>query len=145
MQFDQMRRRELIMLLGGAAAAWPLAAPAQQPKMLRVGYSGILPLGAPHYVAFERRMAELGYQRGRNFAFEYIQSKGIEGYEQFYRELAARNVDTLLAAGNEPALRAARAARAAKPIVFTRSTSTQSRGATWRACPARATTQPASS
>jgi putative ABC transport system substrate-binding protein len=86
--------------------------------MLRVGYSGILPRGAPHYAAFERRMAELGYQEGRNFKFEYIQSPGIDGYVLTYRELVARNVDILLAAGNEPALRAARAVRGSIPIVF---------------------------
>jgi putative ABC transport system substrate-binding protein len=112
-----MRRREFIALLGGAAAAWPPAARAQ-PKMLRVGYSGILPREAPHYAAFEKRMAELGYQQGRNFKFEYIQAPSIEGYELTYRELAARKVDIMLAAGNEPALRAARAAAGAVPIVF---------------------------
>src|SRR6266404_1210833 len=113
-----MKRREFITLLGGAAAAWPLTARAQQPKMLRVGYSGILPREAPHYAAFEKRMAELGYQQGRNFTFEYIQAPSIEGYELTYRELAARKVDIMLAAGNEPALRAARAASGAAPIVF---------------------------
>jgi LPS sulfotransferase NodH len=82
-----MRRREFITFLGGAAT-WPLAARAQQPKMLRVGYSGIMPRGAPHYAAFEKRMAELGYQEGRNFTFEYVQAPGIEGYELPYRELA---------------------------------------------------------
>jgi ABC-type uncharacterized transport system substrate-binding protein len=112
-----MRRREFIALLGGVAAAWPRAARAQ-PKMLRVGYSGILPREAPHYAAFEKRMAELGYQQGRNFTFEYIQAPSIEGYEQTYRDLAARKVDIMLAAGNEPALRAARAAAGAMPIVF---------------------------
>ena len=100
-------RRKFLAALGGAAVAWPVTAHAQQPKMLRVGYSGILPRGAPHYAAFERRMAELGYQPGRNFTFEYIQAPSIEGYELTYRELAARKVDILLAAGNEPALRAA--------------------------------------
>ena len=113
-----MKRREFITLLGGAAVAWPLVARAQPPKMLRVGYSGILPRGAPHYDKFERRMAELGYQQGRNFSFEYIQAPSIEGYELTYRELSARKVDILLAAGNEPALRAARAAAGATPIVF---------------------------
>src|SRR6516162_830190 len=113
-----MRRRDFITLVGGAAAAWPLAARAQSPKMLRVGYSGMLPRDAPHYAAFERRMAELGYQPGRNFTFEYIQAPSIEGYEVTYRELAARKVDVLLAAGNEPALRAARSAAGATPIVF---------------------------
>jgi putative ABC transport system substrate-binding protein len=86
--------------------------------MLRVGYSGIMQRDAPHYAAFEKRMAELGYQQGRNFAFEYIQAPNIEGYELTYRELAARKVDITLAAGNEPALRAVRAAAGATPIVF---------------------------
>jgi ABC-type uncharacterized transport system substrate-binding protein len=119
-----MTRRKFIALIAGAAVApvaWPLAARAQPPKMLRVGFSGILPRGAPHYDAFEKRMAELGYREGRNFTFEYIQSPGIEGYPQTFRELLARKVDILLVAGNEPALRAARAARtaeAATPIVF---------------------------
>jgi putative ABC transport system substrate-binding protein len=110
-------RRKFLTTLGGVAA-WPLAARAQTPKMLRVGYSGILPHGAPHYLAFEKRMAELGYHEGRNFTFEYIQSPSFDGYELTYRELSARKVDILLAAGNEPALRAARAARDATPIVF---------------------------
>jgi len=113
-----VRRREFITLIGGAAAAWPLAARAQPPKMLRVGYSGMLPREAPHYAAFEKRMAELGYQEGRNFAFEYIQAPSIEGYELTYRELAGRKVDIMLAAGNEPALRAARAVAGTTPIVF---------------------------
>src|SRR3984893_3874989 len=133
---NHMRRREFIALLGGAAAAWPPAARAQ-PKMLRVGYSGILPREAPHYAAFEKRMAELGYQQGRNFKFEYIQAPSIEGYELTYRELAARKVDIMLAAGNEPALRAARAASGATPIVSSRSTSIRSRRDMWRVCPAR--------
>ena len=113
-----MRRRDFIKVIGGTATAWPLGARGQQPKVLRVGYSGILARGAPHYAAFEKRMAELGYQEGRNFAFEYLQSPGIGGYETTYRELVARKVDILLAAGNEPALRAARAARGDIPIVF---------------------------
>ena len=96
-----MTRREFIALLGGVSVAWPLAARAQQPKMLRVGYSGILPREAPHYAAFEKRMVELGYQQGKNFTFEYIQALSIEGYELTYRELAARKVDIMLAAGNE--------------------------------------------
>jgi hypothetical protein len=48
-------------------------------------------------------MAELGYQEGRNFAFEYIQTPDIEGYEKNYHELAARKVDVFLAVGNERA------------------------------------------
>jgi putative tryptophan/tyrosine transport system substrate-binding protein len=112
-----MKRRTFITGLSGAVA-WPFAARGQQPKMLRVGYSGIMPRDAPHYAAFEKRMAEIGYQQGRNFTFEYIQAPSIEGYQQTYSELAARKVDIMLAAGNEPALRAARAAAGAAPIVF---------------------------
>jgi hypothetical protein len=55
-----MKRREFITL-GGAAAAWPLAARAQsQPKMLRVAFVGVQPRGFPLYAAFLERMTELG-------------------------------------------------------------------------------------
>jgi putative tryptophan/tyrosine transport system substrate-binding protein len=112
-----MRRREFISLLG-SAAAWPIAAHAQQHKMLRVGFVGMQPREAPHYKNFLRRMAELGYQEGRNFTFDYIQTPNGEGYERNYRELAARKVDVFLAVGNERALRAALLAAETKPIAF---------------------------
>jgi putative ABC transport system substrate-binding protein len=112
-------RRGLLAALGSAAAAWPLAARAQlQPKMLRVGFVGIQPRESPFYTNFLKRMAELGYQEGRNFAFEYIQTPDIEGYEKNYRDLAARKVDVFLAVGNERALRAALSAADGKPIAF---------------------------
>jgi putative ABC transport system substrate-binding protein len=113
------RRKFLATLLGGAAAAWPLGAGAQQqPKMLRLGFVGIQPREAPLYTNFLKRMAELGYQEGRNFAFEYIQTPDIEGYEKNYRELAARRVDVFLVVGNERALRAALSVAEGKPIAF---------------------------
>jgi putative ABC transport system substrate-binding protein len=113
-----MRRRNFISLVGGVAA-WPLAAWAQQqPKMLRVGFVGMQPRDAPHYANFLKRMAELGYQEGRNFTFDYIQTSNVEGYEKNYRELAARKVDVFLAVGNEPALRAALSVADGKPIAF---------------------------
>jgi putative tryptophan/tyrosine transport system substrate-binding protein len=111
-------RRELLAALGGAAASWPLAARAQQPKMLRLGFVGIQPREAPVYTNFLKRMAELGYQEGRNFTFDYIQTPDVEGYERNYRELAARNVDVFLAVGTELALRAALLAAEGKPIVL---------------------------
>ena len=113
-----MRRREFISLLAGAAAAWPLAVRAQQPAMLRVGFVGVQPRESPLYANFLRRMAELGYQEGRNFAFEYIQTPDIEGYEKNYRELARRKIDVFLAVGNEQALRAALAVADGRPIAF---------------------------
>src|SRR5262249_13860332 len=103
--FD-VRRRQFITLIG-SAAAWALTAQAQQHKMLRVGFVGMQPREAPHYKNFLKRMAELGYQEGRNFTFDYIQTPNVEGYDKNYRELAARKVDVFLAVGNEPALRAA--------------------------------------
>jgi len=114
-----MRRREFITLLGGAAMSWPLAARAQQqPKMLRVGFVGMQPRESPLYANFLKRMAELGYQEGRNLTFDYIQTPNIEGYEENYRELATRKVDVYLAVGNEPALRAALSTAEGKPIAF---------------------------
>ena len=114
-----MKRRAFITLLGSAAATWPLTGRAQQPeKMLRVGFVGIQPREAPVYTNFLKRMAELGYQEGRNFTFDYIQTPDVEGYERNYRELAARKVDVFLAVGNERALRAALLAAEGKPIVL---------------------------
>src|SRR6185436_9853026 len=113
-----LRRRELITLNGGATAAWPLAARAQQHKMLRVGFVGMQPREAPHYTNFLKRMAELGYQEGRNFTFDYIQTPNVEGYDRNYQELAARKPDVFLAVGSEPALRAALSAADGKPIAF---------------------------
>jgi putative tryptophan/tyrosine transport system substrate-binding protein len=116
--FD-VSRREFIGLLGGALVGWPLAARGQQPpKMLRVGFVGIQPRESPAYTNFLRRMAELGYQEGRNFTFDYIQTPDIEGYEKNYRELATRKVDVFLAVGNERALRAALSAAEDRPIAF---------------------------
>jgi putative ABC transport system substrate-binding protein len=112
-----MRRREFIFALGGATIGWPLAVRAQ-PKMLRVGFVGIQPRDSPLYGAFLMRMADLGYQEGRNFAFEHIQAANVEAYEASYRELAARKIDVFLAVGNEPALRAALSAADGRPIAF---------------------------
>src|SRR5215831_17596766 len=86
--------------------------------MLRVGFVGVQPRDSALYNNFRRRMAELGYQEGRNFTFDYIQTPNIEGYEKNYRELAARKVDVFLAVGNERALRAALSVADGKPIAF---------------------------
>ena len=100
-----MRRREFITLLGGAALGWPIAARSQQPKMLRVGFVGIQPREFPVYAAFLMRMAELGYQEGRNFVFEYLQPGGnVTGI--FVRQLETASLgislsDTFVARANE--------------------------------------------
>src|SRR5882757_5071459 len=118
-----MRRRDFITLLGSATMSWivwpPIAAQTQAPpKTLRVGFVGIQPRASPLYGAFLKRMTELGFQEGRNFSFDYIQTPDVEGYENSYRELAARKIDVFLAVGNEPALVAARSASQGAPIAF---------------------------
>jgi putative ABC transport system substrate-binding protein len=127
-----VRRRQFITLVGGAAVAWPLAARAQQAKMLRLGFAGMQPREAPHYKNFLGRMAELGYQEGRNFTFDYIQTPNVDGYDKSYQELAARKPDVFLAVGNEPALRAALSVADGKPIAFLAVVSTLLRRAMWR-------------
>ena len=114
-----MRRRAFVTLLGGAAA-WPLAAQAQQPakKMLRVGtVSGTQKL-SPQWIAFLRRMAELGYQEGKTFAFDLLPAANEEGYETGYRTLVAREPDIIMATGVEIALKSALAATRTLPIVM---------------------------
>jgi putative ABC transport system substrate-binding protein len=112
-------RRKFMAVLGGAAGTWPLVARAQQTaRVLRVGFVGVQPRDAAIYVAFRKRMGELGYREDRYFTFEYIQAPSIDAYDASFRELAARKLDIMMAAGNEPALRAARAAAGTVPIVF---------------------------
>ncbi len=113
-----MRRREFITLIGGAAA-FPLAARAQQAgKMLRVGTASTQPRSSPLWKAFEQRMAELGYQEGANYTFDYLNVPKAEEYETGFRKLAARDVDIIVASGPEISLRSALASSDTKPIVM---------------------------
>jgi putative ABC transport system substrate-binding protein len=79
-----MRRREFIAGLG-SAAVWPLAARAQQgQKMLRVGTVSAQPRS--FFAAFEKRMAALGYEQGKNFALEVVPAASPEGFERGFNE-----------------------------------------------------------
>ena len=115
-----MKRRAFITLLGGAATARPLAARAQQPakKMLRVGTVAGTQKSSPQWAAFLRRMAELGYQEGKTFTFDFVPVAREEDYETGYRTLAAREPDIVLATGVEIALKSALAATRTLPIVM---------------------------
>jgi hypothetical protein len=74
-----MRRRKFITLLGGAAAAWPLAARAQQAKIATIGLLGTGTAAAQSQwtAAFVQRMRELGWVEGRNLAIEYRWAEGL--------------------------------------------------------------------
>ena len=113
-----MRRREFITLLGGAAG-WSLAARAQQrEKMLRVGTVAGTPKSGPPWVAFERRMGELGYQEGKNFSFDFLQAASLDEYEVLYRTLPARMPNVVVAIGPEIGLKSALAVTRTLPIVM---------------------------
>jgi putative ABC transport system substrate-binding protein len=116
--FD-MRRRDFIGILGGAAA-WPLAVRAQQGKMPTIGYLGSSTALAQSQwtVAFVQRLRELGWIDGRNIAIEY---RWAEGRSERFGEIAAEfvrlKVDVIVTAGTAPAL-ATKRATSTTPIVF---------------------------
>ena len=114
-------RRSFIALLGGAAAAWPLAARAQQPgKLPTIGYLGANTAAAQSQwtAAFLQRLRELGWIDGRTVAVEY---RWAEGRSERYTEIAAEfvrlKVAVILTSGNAPAF-VAKKATAVIPIVF---------------------------
>src|SRR5262249_21962840 len=116
MQFDQLKRREFVSLLGGAAALWPLAARAQQPeRMRRVGLVSAQSRSAPNNAAFEKRLAELGYQDGKDFIFDFVQVASLEGWETAFQGLGARKVDIMVAAGPAMAVETAFPPSATEP------------------------------
>jgi len=120
MHFRQWKRREFVTLIGGAAA-WPLAARAQQAgKLPTIGFLGQTTLsgGSEWVAAFVQRLHELGWNEGRTIAIEY---RWAEGREERFAEIAAEfvrlRVDVIVTSGT-PQVLAAKQATSVVPIVF---------------------------
>jgi putative ABC transport system substrate-binding protein len=114
-----MRRREFIALCGGAVAAWPLTARAQQAKVPVIGFLGTTTQAAwsQPVAAFERRLSELGWVAGRTITIDYRWTEGRnEQALEIAQAFVARNVDIIVAGGNGVA--AAKQATKSIPIVF---------------------------
>ena len=115
-----MRRRKFITLLGGAAAAWPLAARAQQPgKLPRIGFLGfgLASADADRIEALRTGLRELGYVEGQNIVIEFRWTERIDQLPELAAELVRMNVD-LIFAPSSTQVEAARQATKTIPIVF---------------------------
>jgi putative ABC transport system substrate-binding protein len=117
-------RREFITLLGGAAAAWPLAARAQQVERMRrigvlVNFTADDAVSQGRLTAFVQGLQELGWTVGRNLQIDYRWGAGnVERYRTFAAELVALTPD-ILVTGGAPAVEALQRATRTVPIVFT--------------------------
>ena len=121
MQFDQLKRREFITLLGGAAAAWPLAARAQQPeRMRRVMITAEDDTESKARIgAFRQGLKELGWSDGRNVRIDIRWGAAdAERMRKHSAELVALAPDVILAAGGTPTVSALQQMTRTVPIVF---------------------------
>jgi putative ABC transport system substrate-binding protein len=122
-RWGQMRRREFITLLGGAAVAWPLSARAQQSgSIIRIGFlgpnvtkGGVAGVG---FQAFRGQLRALGLSEGQNFSIDYKDIDDPRGLSVAAAELMQSRPDILVASGTEIVLQTVIAAKRAAPIVM---------------------------
>ena len=119
MHFGQLKRREFIGLLSGAATVWSLAASAQQKPVIGFLNSGSADTYADRITAFHQGLQQLGYVDGENVVVVYRWALGqYDRLPAFAAELVNRRVSVLVATGGEPAALAAKSATSTIPIVF---------------------------
>jgi putative ABC transport system substrate-binding protein len=117
---SNMKRREFITLLGGAAT-WPLVGRAQQPRMPVIGVLGAAPalVDEKRMLSFHRGLNEAGYIDGQNVAVSYLRAEGAyDRLAALAAEFVRRQVSVIVTPNSGLAARAARAATTTIPIVF---------------------------
>jgi putative ABC transport system substrate-binding protein len=123
MQFDRMKRREFITLLGGSTLSWPFSASGQPAdRSARVGFFGAdrsTPFGAAVYQAFLDELQIHGFRNGQNLIVDFRRvEQDLSALSADAAELVRSNVNVLVAQGTEPALQAALGATRTVPIVM---------------------------